>query len=126
MPPTSTERTAVRREAIGTELDTTIISTADIDYYWDNGGSETILLTAALVCEMLAARAGGVTIPIVAMTGLSINRSVQPAELRKRAMELRRRYLYGDEVGVLVSSFPVAAVWADHDDAWAEDEGEFG
>ena len=128
MPPTSTERTAVRREAIGSATDTTIILDADIDWYWDNGGSEAVLLTAALVCEMLAARAGGVTIPIVSLPGgLSVNRSVQPAELRTRARELRQRYLLGDTVTAsLAFSMAAQAVWADHEDAWSDEDGEFG
>jgi hypothetical protein len=126
MPPTTTERTNVRREAIGQADDTTLIADGDIDWYWDEGGAESVLLTAALVCEMLAARSGGTEIPIASVGGLSINRSVFPAELRRRAMELRRRYLLGDAVTTasVGMSSAVQAVWADHEDAWTDEEAE--
>jgi hypothetical protein len=125
MPPTPTEAMAVRREAIGTALDETIITNEDIDWYWDHGGAESVLLTAALVCEMVAARVGGARVAIASVSGVSVNRQMQPAELRRRAAELRRRYINGDGALAGSSSTAVRAVWADRDDAFDDDDDEF-
>jgi hypothetical protein len=125
MPPTPTEAMAVRREAIGTALDETIITNEDIDWYWDHGGAESVLLTAALVCEMVAARVGGARVAIASVSGVSVNRQMQPAELRRRAAELRRRYINGDGALAGSASTAVRAVWADRDDAFDDDDDEF-
>lgn len=125
MPPTADELMAVRREAIGSPLDTTTITDDDITYFWDTGGNESILLTAALICEMVAARVGGARVAIASVGGLSVNRQAQPAELRRRAAELRRRYLNGDNPLVGSASTAVRAVWADHEDAFDADADEF-
>jgi hypothetical protein len=125
MPPTPTEAMAVRREAIGTALDETIITNEDIDWYWDHGGAESVLLTAALVCEMVAARVGGARVAIASVSGVSVNRQMQPAELRRRAAELRRRYINGDGALAGSASTAVRAVWADRDDAFDDDDDGF-
>jgi hypothetical protein len=125
MPPTALQMTAVRREAIGTATDTTIITDDDITHYWDEGGAQSVLLTAALCCEMVAARVGGARVAIASVSGVSVNRQTQPAELRRRASELRRRYLNGDGALAGSASTAVRAVWADSDDAFDDDEDEF-
>jgi hypothetical protein len=125
MPPTADQMTAVRREAIGSPYDTTIIADDDITHYWDEGGAASVLLTAALCCEMVAARVGGVRVAIASVSGVSVNRQMQPAELRRRAAELRRRYINGDGALAGSASTAVRAVWADSDDAFDDDEDEF-
>jgi hypothetical protein len=124
--PTTTERDSVRREAIGDITAVTVITDADLDYYWDNGGDSAVLLTAALCCEMLAGRMGGTKVLIASLgDGVSVDRHVQPDELRKRAMELRRRYLFGDAPGAFAFSTAVRAVWSDSPDAFTSDTDEF-
>lgn len=127
MPPTPNEALAVRREAIGTAFDETIISAADIDWYWDNGGSESVLLTAALVCEMLAARFGGTRVAVATVSGVSVNRTEQPKWLERRAAVLRRRYRDGDLPSLGSSSTVSQGIWADSPDAFDDDDAdEFG
>jgi hypothetical protein len=125
MPPTPNEAAAVRREAIGTADDSDLIALGDIDWYWTHGGNETVLLTAALVCEMLAARIGGTRVAIATVSGTSMNRSMQPVELRKRAVELRRRYRDGNNPAVGAVSTVSQAIWSDSPDAFDDDDGEF-
>lgn len=125
MSPSADQMTAVRREAIGSPLDTTTITNDDITHYWDEGGAESVLLTAALCCEMVAARVGGARVAIASVSGVSVNRQAQPAELRRRAAELRRRYLSGDDPLVGSASTAVRAVWADSTDAFDGDDDEF-
>ena len=124
MPPTPNEAMAVRREAIGTATDETQITIGDIDWYWDHGGDQTVLLTAALLCEMLAARVGGTRVAVASVSGVTVNRSMQPAELRKRAAELRRRHRTGDIPYAGASSFASQAIWADSPDAFDDDAGD--
>jgi hypothetical protein len=125
MAPTADQMVAVRREAIGTPYDTTIIADDDITHYWEEGGAESVLLTAALCCEMVAARVGGARVAIASVSGVSVNRQMQPAELRRRAAELRRRYLNGDGALAGSASTAVRAVWSDSTDAFDDDDDEF-
>lgn len=124
MPPTPNEAAAVRREAIGTADDTTLLGLGDIDWYWGHGGNQSVLLTAALLCEMLAARIGGTRIAVATVSGTSVNRSMQPTELRARARELRRRYQQGDLPYAGTASTAHQAIWADSPDAWGDDSGD--
>jgi hypothetical protein len=125
MPPTPNEAAAVRREAIGTADDSDLIALGDIDWYWTHGGNETVLLTAALVCEMLAARIGGTRVAVLSLPDISVNRTMQPAELRKRAAELRRRYRNGDNPAIGATSTVTQAIWVDSPDAFDDDADEF-
>jgi hypothetical protein len=126
--PTATERLNVRREAIGAATDTETLGDSDIDYYWNGGGAGNVLLTAALCCEMLAAHAGGVEVAELTAGDLTINRTVQPAQLRQRARELRLRWAFGDAVAAIAigASMPVLAEWADNPDAFGAAVDEFG
>jgi hypothetical protein len=125
MAPTADQMVAVRREAIGTPYDTTIIADDDITHYWEEGGAESVLLTAALCCEMVAARMGGTRVAIASVSGVSVNRQSQPVELRRRAAELRRRYINGDGALAGSASVAVRAVWSDSTDAFDDDDDEF-
>lgn len=88
--PTAAEMLAVRREAIGASTDTTTLPDADISYYWENGGDGSVVLTAALCCEMLAAALSVTTFKWSA-DGASVDKTMQADALRKRALELRLR-----------------------------------
>jgi hypothetical protein len=127
MPATTAQRTQVRIEMFGDGF-ARPPSDAMIDYYFDGGGADSVLLTAALCCEALAGGHGGNEIAVVSLgDGVSIDRHLMPAELRKRGMELRRRYLNGDSpAGGAAVSVAVQAVWSDHADAWDAADAEFG
>jgi hypothetical protein len=87
--PTATEIENVRRETGLSTSDIVSLPDADIIYYWSHGGNEQIQFTAALCCEMAAAR-GGWRIGRWGADGENIDTTMQPPELRRRAAELRR------------------------------------
>jgi hypothetical protein len=120
--PTPDEIVNVRREAIGYSTDTATLPDVDIEYYWTIGGA--VLLTAALCCEMLAARAGGVDVLVTSLgDGVSFDKHVQPDELRARARVLRQRALLGEDAAAAAAgvggSVIVEGVWAASPDAFS-------
>lgn len=118
--PTATERTNVRREAIGDSSDSATIPDADLDYYWDGDGAGSVLLTAALCCEMLAARyAGAVTF---SSDGQSMHLSDLQAKYLRRAAELRARYAHGG-AGALVGAS--GSITITRSDDVGKDDGEY-
>lgn len=87
--PTAEDMAAVRIEVGAMPDDTAAIPGAIIGHYWDIGGGRR-LLSAALVCEWLAARAGRVAFRWTA-DGTTIDKTMQPGALRARAAALRDR-----------------------------------
>lgn len=89
--PSAADILSVRLRAIGDSSDTTTLPDADIADLWQTEGHGVVLLTAAAACEMLAVRIG-VTAFRWSADGQSIDKTMQPAQLRERAAELRRQY----------------------------------
>lgn len=106
---TDAQLAAVRLEAIGNSRDATTLADEDIEWFWSNGGEGDVTLTAACVLDMLANRLAITTFKWTA-DGQSIDKTMQPAALRERATELRRRY-YGSGTTNLTRA-------EDVDDAW--------
>lgn len=97
MPTTATQAANVRREAIGDSADSTTLPDADVTYYWDGDGAGSVTLTAALCCEMLAAKyASAVTF---SSDGQSMHLSDLQGKYLRRAADLRERYASGGAGG---------------------------
>lgn len=105
--PTGADITRVRRLATG-DVTSTVLSSDDITDVWVNEGRASALLTAAECCDLLAVRAGAVNFRWTA-DGQSMDKTMQPTELRARAIELRRRYHGGSGHIAVTLPYTVAA-----------------
>lgn len=101
--PTAQEQEAVRIE-VGALPNDPAIPAVVIDHYWAITDG-IALLTAARVCDWLAANIGR-TATRWSADGASMDRTMQPAELRARAEDLRARY-----AGILAASGITGLPW---------------